>query len=180
AGTVSFGEGLMLAVDGNTSRQKLTAPLTFTAGKGGPLTLTRPYRGQIQVDVVDGRLRAVDIVGLEQYLYGVVPAEMPSGWAPEALKAQAIAARSYALATRKVAAPFDVYADTRSQVYLGISHERAASTAAVDATKGQVLTFAGKVATTYFFSTSGGQTESSLDWTGVAVPYLVSVPDPYD
>jgi stage II sporulation protein D len=145
-----------------------------------PLTLGMPYRGRIQVDVVDAKLRAINIVGLEQYLYGVVPSEMPSGWAPEALKAQAVAARSYALATRKVAAPFDVYADTRSQVYLGISHERTTSTAAVEATKGQVLTFAGKPATTYFFSTSGGQTESSLDWTGINVPYLVSVPDPYD
>ena len=59
-------------------------------------------------------------------------------------------------------------------------HEQPSSTAAVDATKGQVVMYAGKVATTYFFSTSGGQTESSLDWTGVAQPYLVSVPDPYD
>src|SRR5438128_6464838 len=55
AGTVSLGAGLRLAVDGNAAPQKLTAPLAFTAGKGGPLTLTRPYRGQIQVDVVDGK-----------------------------------------------------------------------------------------------------------------------------
>jgi stage II sporulation protein D len=180
AGTVSLGAGLMLAVDGKTSPQKLTAPLTFTAGKGGPLTLTRPYRGQIQVDVVDGRLRAIDIVGLEQYLYGVVPSEMPSKWASEALKAQAVAARSYALATRQVAAPFDVYSDTRSQMYLGISSESSAATAAVNLTKGKVLFYGGSIATTYFSSTSGGKTESSLDWTGTARPYLVSVPDPYD
>src|SRR5256885_11878963 len=69
AGTVSLGAGLRLAVDGDASARKLTAPLTFVAGKGGPLTLARPFRGQIQVDVVDGRLRAIDIVGLEQYLY---------------------------------------------------------------------------------------------------------------
>jgi stage II sporulation protein D len=180
AGTVSFGTGLRLAVDGNASPQKLTAPLTFTAGKGGPLTLKRPYRGQIQVDVVDGKLRAIDIVALEQYLYGVVPSEMPSTWAPEALKAQAVAARSYALATRQVAAPFDVYSDTRSQMYLGVSNESPAATAAVDLTKGKVLFYSGTIATTYFSSTSGGKTESSLDWTGAALPYLVSVPDPYD
>jgi stage II sporulation protein D len=180
AGTVSFGAGLALTMDGNASPQKLTAPLTFTAGKGGPLTLTRPYRGQIQVDVVDGRLRAVDIVGLEQYLYGVVPSEMPSTWASEALKAQAVAARSYALATRQVAAPYDVYSDTRSQMYLGISSESPAATAAVDLTKGKVLFYGGTIATTYFSSTSGGKTESSVDWTGTAHPYLVSVPDPYD
>src|SRR5213082_2251677 len=60
AGTLSFGPGLRLAVDGNPAPQKLSPPLTFVAGKGAPLTLTRPYRGQIQVDVVDGKLRAID------------------------------------------------------------------------------------------------------------------------
>src|SRR3954451_10305806 len=75
----------------------LTAPLTFLPGKGAPLTLQRAYRGRIQVDVVDGKLRAVDIVPLEQYLYGVVPSEMPSTWSAQALDAQAVASRSYAL-----------------------------------------------------------------------------------
>jgi stage II sporulation protein D len=174
AGAVSFGPGLAIA--GRT----LTAPLTFLPGRGGPLTLTRPYRGRIQVDVVDRKLRAVNILGLEQYLDGVVPAEMPSTWAPQALAAQAVAARSYALATRQIAAPYDVYSDTRSQMYLGLSQESPATTAAVTATKGQVLMYGGKVATTFFYSTSGGRTESSFDWTGTALPYLVSVPDPYD
>ena len=174
AGTVTFGPGL--AIGGS----KLTAPLVFSPGKGGALTLKRAYRGRISVDVVDGKLRAIDVVGLEQYLDGVVPAEMPATWAPEALKAQAVAARSYALATRNVAAPYDAYPDTRSQMYLGISAETPATNAAVAATKRQVLLYDGKVATTYFSSTSGGRTESSVDWTGTPVPYLVSVPDPYD
>jgi stage II sporulation protein D len=180
AGPLTFGPSLLLPVDGQTTPQALTAPLTFHAGAGGPLTLKLPYRGQIQVDVVDGKLRAINIVGLEQYLYGVVPSEMPSNWASEALKAQAVAARSYALATRQVGAPYDVYSDSRSQVYLGLSNEDPATTAAVDATKGQVLDYAGTIATTYFSSTSGGETESALDWVGTAVPYLVSVPDPFD
>ena len=119
AGAVTFGPTLMLAVDGQATPQPLTPPLTFRAGAGAPLTLKLPYRGQIQVDVVDGKLRAVNIVGLEQYLYGVVPSEMPSAWAPQALEAQAVAARSYALATRKIGAPYDAYSDTRSQMYLG-------------------------------------------------------------
>lgn len=174
SGPVAFGPGLR--IDG----QSLTAPLTFAPAKGGSLTLTHAYRGKIQVDVVDGKLRAVNVLGLEPYLYGVVPAEMPSNWSPEALKAQAVAARSYALATRNVGAPYDAFADTRSQMYLGLSAESPASTAAVNATRGQVLSYGGKVATTYFYSTSGGQTESSLDWLGNVVPYLVSVPDPYD
>ncbi len=180
AGAVTFGATLMLTVDGRTTPQPLTAPLTFRAGPGAPLTLKLPYRGQIQVDVVDGKLRAINVVGLEQYLYGVVPSEMPSNWAAEALKAQAVAARSYAMATRQVGAPYDVFNDTRSQMYLGLSHEDPATNAAVDETKGQVLFFGGKVATTYFSSTSGGQTESAANWYGTAVPYLVSVPDPYD
>ncbi|MGH2970713.1 MAG: SpoIID/LytB domain-containing protein [Gaiellaceae bacterium] len=166
-----------LVVDGRA----MMAPLTFNAGAGGWMTLTRPYRGQIQVDVVNDKLRAINVVGLEDYLYGVVPAEMPSAWSPPALQAQAVAARSYALATKKIAAPFDEYADSRSQVYLGVSHETAATNAAVDATRGQVVMYAGKVAATYFFSSSGGETESIADGWGVApVPYLVSVPDPFD
>jgi len=181
AGPVSFGPDLSLPVDGQAAPQPLTAPLTFRAGPGGPLTLTRPYRGQIQVDVVDGKLRAINIVALEQYLYGVVPAEMPSTWAPQALEAQAIAARSYALATRLAAAPYDVYSDTRSQMYLGLSVESPATSAAVDATKHQVVMFNGKIATTYFSSSSGGETSSIADAWGVApLPYLVSVPDPFD
>jgi stage II sporulation protein D len=174
AGSVAFGPGLRIA------GQTLVAPIMFTPGKGGALTLKRAYRGKIQVDVVDGKLRAVNVVGLEQYLYGVVPAEMPQNWSAEALQAQAVAARSYALATRNVAAPYDAFADTRSQMYLGLAVESTSTTAAVNATKRQVLMFDGKVATTYFYSTSGGRTESSLDWIGTSLPYLVSVPDPYD
>jgi stage II sporulation protein D len=180
AGDVTFGASLALPVDGQLAPQPLTAPLTFQAGPGGSLSMKLAYRGTITVDVVDGKLRAVNVVGLEQYLYGVVPSEMPSTWSSEALKAQAVAARSYAMATRQIGAPYDVFDDTRSQMYLGLSHEDPATNAAVDATKGQVLYYGGKVATTFFSSTSGGQTESAANWTGTAVPYLVSVPDPYD
>jgi stage II sporulation protein D len=176
AGPLTFGPDLSLPV----SSQPLTPPLLFSPRAGSPLTLVRPYRGKIEVDVVDGKLRAVNVVGLEQYLYGVVPSEMPSNWSAEALKAQAVAARSYALATKKVGAPFDAYSDTRSQMYLGVSNESPLSTAAVNVTKRQVLMFGGKVATTFFYSTSGGRTESSAAWLGTALPYLVSVPDPYD
>jgi stage II sporulation protein D len=180
AGPVVLGADLQLAVDGQATPQALPPPLTFRPGAGGPLALKLLYRGLIQVDVVDGKLRAINIVGLEKYLYGVVPSEMPSNWSGEALKAQAVAARSYALATRQVGAPFDVYSDTRSQMYLGLSHEQPTASAAVDATKSQVLMYGGKVATTYFSSTSGGMTESAANWTGIAVPYLVAVQDPYD
>ena len=107
---------------------------------------------------------------------------MPKTWAPEALKAQAVAARSYALSHLHAAAGFDLYPDTRDQVYLGIPHEAPSTNAAVNATAGQVVLYKGKVASTYFFSTSGGRTASVQDLypDSPPVPYLVSVPDPYD
>ena len=89
------GPGLKVKVKGLKKRVALTAPLVFLPG-AEPLQLVRRYRGTIQVDKVGQRLRAVNVVGLEQYLYGVVPAEVPDDWGPEVLKAQSVAARSYA------------------------------------------------------------------------------------
>jgi SpoIID/LytB domain protein len=125
-------------------------------------------------------VQVIDTVGLEPYLKGVVPAEMPSAWPPEALKAQAVAARSYALANMTTGRPFDLYRDTRSQVFGGVKVENAATSGAVDATKGQVVLYQGQVADTLFSSTSGGRTASAAEATGLAVPYLVPVSDPYD
>jgi stage II sporulation protein D len=178
AGAYTLTPALKLKVDADEKAKALTGPLTFQPGSA-PLTLGRRYRGSIQVDVDGGKLRAVNVIGLEQYLYGVVPSEMPFSWAAEALKAQAVVARSYALATKRSGA-FDLYPDTRSQMYLGLDHEKPSSNAAVDATAGKVLLYNGQVAKTFFYSTSGGRTASSQDVWGTAVPYLVSVPDPYD
>jgi stage II sporulation protein D len=178
AGKYTLTPALKLKVDGSATARALPGPLLFQPGTS-PLQLKHLYRGSVQVDVVSEKLRAINFVGLEQYLYGVVPSEMPFTWAPEALKAQAVAARSYALATRKTGA-FDLYPDTRSQVYLGIEHEKPSTNAAVDATAGQVVLYEGQVAKTFFFSTSGGRTASAEDVWGEPVPYLVSVPDPYD
>jgi SpoIID/LytB domain protein len=157
----------------------LRAPYTFAAAQ--PLTVDgAPYRGKLVV-AGDGKLvEVIDALGLEQYLRGVVPSEMPSNWPPEALKAQAVAARSYALANLAKGRPFDLYGDTRSQVYGGIAAESPAASDAVAATSGEVVLFRGAVADTLFFSTSGGRTASALESTGTAVPYLVPVSDPYD
>jgi stage II sporulation protein D len=178
AGAYPLTTALKLRVDGQSKAGALPGPLLFQPGSAA-LALKHRYRGSIQIDVSAGKLRAINMVGLEQYLYGVVPSEMPYTWAPEALKAQAIAARSYALATRRTGA-FDLYPDTRSQVYLGIEHEKPSTNAAVNATAGQVVLYDGEVAKTYFFSSSGGRTASAEDVWGEPVPYLVSVPDPYD
>jgi stage II sporulation protein D len=159
--------------------KQLTPPLTFTSNQ--PLVVAgKPYRGKIRVLSNGKTLQVIDVVGLEAYLKGVVPAEMPSAWPPEALKAQAVAARSYALAGLAKGQDYDLYADTRSQVYGGLDAEVPATNDAVDATKGELVLYNGKVANTLFFSTSGGRTVSAAEATGTAVPYLVSVTDPYD
>jgi stage II sporulation protein D len=158
---------------------ELQPPFTFVGLQ--PLAVDgKPYRGKIVVSSDGKQLQVIDTVGLEAYLKGVVPSEMPSGWSAEALKAQAVAARSYALANLTKGRAFDLYGDTRSQVYGGSDAEATAASDAVDATKGQVVLSNGKVADTLFFSTSGGRTASAADSTGVAVPYLVPVADPYD
>ena len=179
-GPYAFGPGLKVKVDPNQPAKALPGPLVFLPGSTPLKYGGKEYRGQLQVNATK-TLQLVNSVGLEPYLYGVVPREVPFHWPLEALKAQAVVARSYALAVRKSGA-YDVYADTRSQVYGGIAAERPTTNAAVDATAGQVLLYDGKVATTFFFSTSGGRTASIEDvWArGEPVPYLVGVPDPYD
>ena len=123
----------------------------------------------------------VNSVSIEAYTRGVVSSEMPHDWPLEAVKAQAVAARSYALAHRR-GGTFDVYNDTRDQVYGGIAAETPVGDEAVAGTKRQVLLYDGKVATTFFFSSSGGRTAAVTDVFASAkpTPYLVSVPDPYD
>ena len=157
-----------------------TSPLLVRPGKAPLLLDGRAYRGRFQIVAQGGFLRVVNHVPLEVYLQGVVAGEVPHTWPTEALKAQAVAARSYALATLVKGKPFDLYADVRSQVYLGVAGEQPRTTDAVRATGGQVVLYGGKVATTYYFSTSGGRTASAADVFGFSVPYLVSRPDPWD
>jgi Sporulation protein and related proteins len=179
AGKVTLNPQLKFKLPDGTEPETFTGPLTFTAAT--PLVFKKPYRGTFTVTSDGKKITLVNTVPLEQYLYAVVPSEMPKTWLPEALKTQAVAARSYALAVRKTSGPFDVYDDTRSQVYGGVNAESPSTTAAVDATVGGVLTYGGKIAITYFFSTSGGRTAAINDvWKSAPVPYLVSVADPYD
>jgi stage II sporulation protein D len=182
AGKVTLNPQLSFKLPDASEAQTFTGPLTFTSSSAtSPLVFKKPYRGTFTVTSDGSKLTLVNTAPLEQYLYAVVPSEMPKTWLPEALKVQAVAARSYALAVRKTAGLFDVYGDTRSQVYGGINAEAPATTAAVDATAGNVLTYDGRIALTYFCSTSGGRTAAIDDvWKSPPVPYLVSVPDPYD
>ena len=145
----------------------------------------RRYRGGLRAVPSGGRFDLVNVVGLEHYLKGVVPREMPASWgddAPAALRVQAVAARSYALSTMTPTTTFDLFDDDRSQVYGGVSAEDPRSTRAVVTTRGTVLTYDGSVITAFFFSTSGGRTEdvqNAFRGSGPR-PYLVSVPDPFD
>ncbi|MCZ4497047.1 MAG: SpoIID/LytB protein [Thermoleophilia bacterium] len=131
-----------------------------------------------------GGVGVVNTVPFESYLRGVVPAEMPAAWHPEALKSQAVAARSYALRGLQKNAPFDVYATTSSQVYGGINAERPTTDAAIAATDSLVARVGGptgEVAQTFFYSSSGGRTANNEDvWNGTPRSYLRSVPSPFE
>ena len=137
------------------------------------------YRGALRLHRDGGAIAVVNDASLEHYLYGVVAAEMPSSWAAEALKAQAVVARSYALRSRRPTALYDVFADTRSQVYRGVVAEAATAVAAVRATRALAVRFGAEIAQTFFHSTSGGRTAATEEgFGGTPVPYLVSVDDP--
>src|SRR5215211_1170347 len=141
------------------------------------------YRGTlVVVPRGDGGLYVINAVPLEGYVKGVVPNEMPSDWPADALRAQAVAARSYGLATEVSGAPFDQFDDTRSQVYGGLGSETAATNDAAEATAGRVVKYGGKIATTFYFSTSGGRTENiEFSFLGAdPKPYLKSVKDPFE
>ena len=140
------------------------------------------YRGGLEFRPSLSGVQAVNAVTLEDYVRGVVSRESPSRWPIEALKAQAVAARTYAVTTSKGGAGWDQYPDTRSQVYGGVSAETPSTDAAVAATAGQLVTYQGRPVTTYFFSTSGGRTEDVENTAlgDVPLPWLRSVDDPYD
>lgn len=148
----------------------------------------RSYRGRMEFGRYGGRttVTAVNVVPLEEYLYGVVPCEMPASWHMEALKAQAVCARSYALTKAGYRAGTDMKRGFRiedtvqSQVYGGTTFEHSRSTAAVDATKGKTLCYDNYTVAGYYFSTSGGHTENVEDVWGVSIPYLQGVPDIYE
>jgi stage II sporulation protein D len=140
------------------------------------------YRGAIELRTDLGGVSAINVLALDDYIRGVVAGEMPSSWPLEALKSQAVAARTYALTTRKTDGLFDQYPDTRSQVYRGVTGESVRSDAAVRGTAGRIVTYDGTPAVTYYFSTSGGYTENiEFSFVGsLSKPWLVGVPDPYD
>ena len=151
--------------------------------EGGRLYIgIRPYRGLLELRRTgSGRLTVINEVDLEEYLYGVLKMEVDPEWPADALKAQAVAARTLALQSmgRFASEGYDVRATTDTQVYGGISAEDPRTTAAVEDTRGEIMTYEGRPIFAAYHSDSGGYTESSeLVWGG-RYPYLQAVPDPY-
>jgi stage II sporulation protein D len=176
------GGKLALSAAGGKPVGTFAAPLTVTGTAPLDVPGLGHYRGSLQFSPAGKGVQTVDAVGLDDYVRGVVPEEMPASWAPAALEAQAVAARTYAITTSTDGNGYDLYSDSRSQMYGGVGAETAATDAAVAATSGQVVTYDGNPAVTYFFSSSGGYTESIQDaWPGATPePWLRAVPDPYD
>ena len=137
----------------------------------------KAYRGEfLLTSSSDGQLLVINILDIEDYLRGVVPAEMPASWHEEALKAQAVAARTYALA--KALAPSNPLYDLRSgvedQVYLGVRVENPKTDIAISATRGLVVTYENAPIVAYYHSSSGGRTRKGQ------LPYLIPVESPED
>ena len=181
----SSGAGQVALYRGAKRLATFSGPLQVVPAPGSVLSLggVGQYRGLLEFRPTPfGGLNTVNVIPLEQYVAGVVARESPSSWPLEALKAQAVAARTYAITTSKAGAGFDQYADTRSQVYGGVAAETASTNAAVAGTRGQVVTYDGRPVVTYFFSTSGGRTENvENSFLGSQPePWLKSVKDPYD
>lgn len=162
-------------------REKLRGDvLTIRPSGAGELALDgRRYRGALELRHKSGGLTAVNIVPVDDYLRSVVPEEMPVDWPAEAIKAQSVAARSFALASRgrHASEGYDLCTTTHCQLYTGTAAEKSASNAAIKATRGEVLTYGGKPIEALFHTDSGGMTENSEDVWGSHVPYLRAAKD---
>jgi stage II sporulation protein D len=172
---------MVVYASGSAQMLNSRAPLTFSTDdeRSAPVRFNdKPYRGRLEVfPNASGGLTVVNVLGLEDYVRGVVPNELSPGGYPaiEALKAQAIAARTYAVKNRDNFADqgFDLLPTTRSQVYGGLSTEHPLSTRAVDETRGIIATYKGEPINALYTSTCGGRTEDAENiFGGAPVPYL--------
>lgn len=171
-GTPVVGEAIRFRV-GEQLSAKRPGTLPLRAGKS-------EVRGDVVVLLTRGRLQLINVLPLEEYLAAVLGGEMPASFPPEALKAQAVAARTYAV-QRKLASlgePYFLGSSVLSQVYAGISREDPRTKQAVEATHGEILTFELQPIEAYFHASCGGRTESGRDALGRSLPYLKPVDCP--
>ncbi|MDQ3631390.1 MAG: SpoIID/LytB domain-containing protein [Actinomycetota bacterium] len=172
----------LVAFTGPVRISGANAPIRLL-GKGPNGVRDGLFRGALEFRPSGGGLLVINALDLDSYLRGVVAAESPASWPQNALRAQAVAARTYALTTSAGGNQgFSQWADTRSQVYNGVSAETPSTDTAVAATSRQIVTYLGKPIVAYFFSTSGGKTENVENgFPGASPrPYLKGVVDPYD
>lgn len=167
---------MAIRVDGEYYKIKSDNIVLKTMNPGFVSVKGKWYRGIVMIQNKNGKLTVINNVPLEDYLKGVVPSEMPSSWATEAHKAQAIAARSYALANlgKRARYGYDLKDTPEDQAYGGASAETADTNYSVEQTKGIVLTYNMKVINAYYSASAGGQTNTN-SW-GSNLPYLRSVP----
>lgn len=176
-GVTDSGAGPHLTLNGQDSGN---ASLYLPPGAGSVVEIAgKTYRGGVQLRVQDGQVQGINVVDVEDYLRGVVAAEMPASWPSAALNAQAVIARTYVAARINPAIPYDTCATEACQMYVGIDGEKPSTDKAIQATRGQVVAFRGRAASTYFSSDSGGYTASSAEVWGNDLPYLVAKPDPF-
>jgi stage II sporulation protein D len=168
-----------LAVDG----QRLRSDRIEVRGRRGEVSINGlAVSGRTIVKRQNGRMMVINELALEEYLKGVVPAEMNAAWHPEALKVQAIASRTYALyqIRQNGKKDFDLVATTKDQAYLGRAQADGPAGQAVDETRGQVVTFRDEPIRAAFFSTAAGPTEDAMNVWSVDLPYLKGVECPFD
>lgn len=165
------------------------APVAESKGKVPVIRLSsdNAYRGRMEIGRYgNSGVTAVNVLPLEEYLYGVVASEMSYTWPMEALKAQAVCARGYALLTAGAGSSgslnsgYKISDTTLHQAYRGYGAEQKATTRAVDLTRGETVCYENQVVKTYYFSTSGGSTEAVEDVWGSNISYLQSVTDLYE
>ncbi|MEY2985520.1 MAG: SpoIID-like protein [Cyanobacteriota bacterium] len=169
------GQGINL---GNLQATQITIE---PSGDGRIWIGDRWYRGKVRLLRQGDGVTAVNLVDLEEYLYSVVGSESIPTWPLEALKAQAVAARTYAIykASKDSSRYYDLDTTTATQVYKGLNYEYVSTVEAVEATQGQVMTYGGKVILAAFHAASGGHTENVEDVWMSPLPYLRGVVD-YD
>lgn len=156
-----------------------TNNLVFSTSKGAFIfTKGKWYRGNLEAQVRNNGITVINDISLEYYLLGVVPSEMPSKWNQEALKAQAIAARSYAIANlgKRGSRGYDLKDTPEDQAYGGASAETKETNTAVKSTLGEVLVYNNKIIPAYYHASAGGHTQNSGGTWNRDLPFLASVP----
>lgn len=169
-------KGGFFEINGDKKESKI---ITIESQDGIVFAGDKKYRGKLSLYNIKKEIHVINVIPVEEYLYGVLPKEMPAEWSKQALMAQAVASRTYALYMKEsnVNNIYDLESDTNYQVYGGYEAESKKSNAAVDDTAGLVVTFSGNLVAAFFHSDSGGYTESSENVWGKKLPSLESFRD---